>query len=122
MASATMPASPSVITVELILCMSLPSLCQICDFGGIETLRPALLADDASILDLHDPVRVAQRAGIVRDREDAAVLFLGNACEKRNYGVPVLAVEGGCGLVRAHDRGRARDRAWNRHALLLTAA
>ena len=63
-----MPAIPSVMTVGLTLSMGLPSLCKICNFRGIEALRAALFADDTSIFDAHDPIGIAQRAGVVRDR------------------------------------------------------
>src|SRR4029079_2457280 len=98
-----MPAMPSVMTVGLtFLSMGLPSLCKICNFRGIEALWAALFADNSSVLNAHDAVRVAERARVVGDRQDAAVLLLGDAGEQRHHGVAVLAVESGGWLVGQH--------------------
>src|SRR5262245_24371046 len=117
-----MPAIPCVMTVGLtFLSMGLPSLCKICNFRGVEPFGPAFLADDATVLDAHDTVGVAQRARIVRDRQYTAMLLFGDAREKRHHRMAILAVERGRRLVGQHDGWRRCDGAGHRHALLLTA-
>src|SRR5215467_8544414 len=91
--------------------------------GTLASLVAATCAsDDATILDADQAVRVGQSAMVMGDHQDAATLVLGHFGEQRHHTLAILAVERRGRLIRQDYRRRPRERARNRHALLLTAA
>src|SRR5918994_6566789 len=80
----------------------------------------AVFLDDAAVEEVNRPVGVTGVARIVGHHADGRPLFM-QLAQQLHHRLAVLRVEVPGRLVGEQDRGRARDRARHRDALLLTA-